>query len=590
MHATKAGVTAAVLCLCAWSATPADAGTVINTPVVAGRWTMVGSPYYIDCDISVNVQLPLIIDPGVSVIFRGPFGLSVKDGYLLANGTALNPISFSAQDRLIPWCGIRFESCINPRPSSLRYCIISGTDKRSRVVWLPGEQPDPGADSDMCGGAVYIESHPRVSITWCSIMNNSAARSGGGIYVSNASPTITHNRIMFNTAGAGGGGICCYRSSRAHISMNEVSFNRASEGGGIYCRGPLPGDMMEPSITANVIEGNCAAYGGGCFFQDINDEEDQQDPEWAGIVVSENTVIHNSADYMGGGINFTDMCYMTLKGNVISGNEVLEREDEWAGGGGICVYGWSWVFSEGNIIEDNSAAYGGGILLSIDGVLLYSRRDIVRNNVAHFDGGGTHQKGPFDNEQILENDCITGNQAGSNGGGVCSIADRDGLRIFSSTISGNRAPRGGGVSISPHGATEINNSILWGNVDARGDISEVYIAPGDNPVRFRYCDVRGGSQAFAGPGAAAYDAAAWYTPFANIDSDPLFRGGAGVAPPYSLTGGSPCIDKGSNLLRLFPLLDVDLAGNARLRNGTIDIGAYEALVLRPGGIPVGLAN
>jgi hypothetical protein len=60
----------------------------------------------------------------------------------------------------------------------------------------------------------------------------------------------------------------------------------------------------------------------------------------------------------------------------------------------------------------------------------------------------------------------------------------------------------------------------------------------------------------------------------NIDTDPLFYNSGEY--PYYLLAGSPCIDAGT--LELPPgvvLPETDLAGNPRVHNGYIDMGAYE---------------
>lgn len=60
----------------------------------------------------------------------------------------------------------------------------------------------------------------------------------------------------------------------------------------------------------------------------------------------------------------------------------------------------------------------------------------------------------------------------------------------------------------------------------------------------------------------------------NIDADPLFYGGAEF--PFNLSAESPCIDAGTLDLPAFIRLPAtDLAGNPRVFNGKIDMGAYE---------------
>jgi hypothetical protein len=77
----------------------------------------------------------------------------------------------------------------------------------------------------------------------------------------------------------------------------------------------------------------------------------------------------------------------------------------------------------------------------------------------------------------------------------------------------------------------------------------------------------GGISYVGGKNIVNYDAS-------NIDTDPMFYGQGDF--PYSLSSGSPCIDAGT--LDLPPgveLPETDLAGNPRVYNGYVDMGAYE---------------
>ncbi|RLD90392.1 MAG: hypothetical protein DRJ09_04415 [Bacteroidetes bacterium] len=66
----------------------------------------------------------------------------------------------------------------------------------------------------------------------------------------------------------------------------------------------------------------------------------------------------------------------------------------------------------------------------------------------------------------------------------------------------------------------------------------------------------------------------FYYDTTNIDNDPLFYGGAEF--PYNLSDMSPCIDAGTlDLPEGVKLPDVDLAGNPRIFNSKLDMGAYE---------------
>ena len=62
----------------------------------------------------------------------------------------------------------------------------------------------------------------------------------------------------------------------------------------------------------------------------------------------------------------------------------------------------------------------------------------------------------------------------------------------------------------------------------------------------------------------------------NIDGDPKFVDPA--KGDWHLASDSPCVDAGDNA---FVEGDLDLAGNARIRNGCVDIGAYETIPPSP---------
>ena len=65
-----------------------------------------------------------------------------------------------------------------------------------------------------------------------------------------------------------------------------------------------------------------------------------------------------------------------------------------------------------------------------------------------------------------------------------------------------------------------------------------------------------------------------YDTTTNIDTDPLFYGGEEF--PYNLSAESPCIDAGTlDLPSFIHLPETDLAGNPRIFNNKIDMGAYE---------------
>jgi len=138
---------------------------------------------------------------------------------------------------------------------------------------------------------------------------------------------------------------------------------------------------------------------------------------------------------------------------------------------------------------------------------------------------------------------------GSAVGGAAGAAGGGGAA--SNGTAGTGSGGGAAVSASP----QIANSIYWNNSDTSGMTAAAQINGGTPAVT--YTDVKGG---LAGTG--------------NLNADPLFvNAGAGN---LRIQPGSPARDTGSNAA--VPVgVTTDLAGDPRIFNVTVDMGAYEYL-------------
>jgi len=140
--------------------------------------------------------------------------------------------------------------------------------------------------------------------------------------------------------------------------------------------------------------------------------------------------------------------------------------------------------------------------------------------------------------------------------------------LNNNTIAENTgAVMGGGlfcVSSNP----VLTNCILYNNVASSFGF-QVYLDPNSDP-NFYYCDVKGGTAAFGGPGAGTNYTGTYQN---NLDSDPAFVDN--LSGDYKLMHSSPCINTGNpSIVGLYLPAD-DLGGNNRLNGSRIDIGAYE---------------
>ncbi|MFA5499051.1 MAG: DUF1565 domain-containing protein [Candidatus Cloacimonadia bacterium] len=162
--------------------------------------------------------------------------------------------------------------------------------------------------------------------------------------------------------------------------------------------------------------------------------------------------------------------------------------------------------------------------------------------------------------------------AGSPHGAVHFLYDGY-FRLINATIADNISDTefGGGLVIyCGNKKTEIYNSILYGNTPKNLAIEN--IEPYDSHETYVYNSLVGG-----GPwNIFKIGNCFLHWDDSNIDAHPLWVGDSNLEEyPYMLQEGSPAINKGTLDIPDFEFPEFDLAGNSRIVNGMIDMGAYE---------------
>ncbi len=207
------------------------------------------------------------------------------------------------------------------------------------------------------------------------------------------------------------------------------------------------------------------------------------------------------------------------------------------------------------IVTGNTATQeGGGFYLS-GSTSVFTNVLIKNNTVTSGKGGGIFC---FDASPTLINTLIHNNTAGSGdskGGGIfCNGAA--GTTFINTTIANNSASQGSGIYFD-NGNSQIKNTIIWGNSVFKNTGTPLYI-----------------NSIIAGSGGDA----AWNSYYGasngnNKDADPAFINAA--AGNFRPSAVSPAVNAGSNFVYANASTSKDLAGNPRLYDGTIDMGAYE---------------
>ena len=224
------------------------------------------------------------------------------------------------------------------------------------------------------------------------------------------------------------------------------------------------------------------------------------------------------------------------------------------------------------VFEDNLARYGGGAYCSASSNPTFVNC-IFRANLADVYGSGEGGGLRLNNQSnpSLYNCLFIGNRAASSGGGLFY---RYGTvpTLTNCTFVMNHATNGGGV-YGNNSSTEffVNNSVFWGNTrylwgegDVADEMGQIMNCGG---IDINYSCVQEWSGTLGGVG--------------NIGDDPLLVDPDGpddilatADDDVRLGVGSPCVDVGDNAALPTWLL-IDAAGEPRIQNGIVDMGAFE---------------
>ena len=402
--------------------------------------------------------------------------------------------------------------------------------------------------ADNNGGGIYQNNGSLTVTNSTLITGNTASNGGGGIYNDYGLLTVTNATISLNTANNSGGGIY---NNAGDVTLTSVTISEniaSNEGGGIYNRFSAYNGGL--TVTNSTITENTANYGGGILHYASN----------SGNVatITNSFIMGNTANYRGGGISNRGM--LTVEGSVISGNEASGTA------GGIENLG-SLTLTHSTITENTAAGSGGGIYTgSSGGEQLTVTHSIISGNTANNGGssGGGIYIASNSGAVTVTNSLIVRNTANYDGGGIYnSCSDTYGsVTVENSTIADNAAGNKGGGIYNRYGTPTVVNTIIVENT-----MDDIY---SDGGTINGYYNL---TPYFAGWSGGSSNGQ--YTP-----SWPLFVDAA--AGNYRLDPNAwQAINQGSNA-RVPIGLTTDLDGNARISNGTVDVGAYEYQTTTPG--------
>lgn len=522
------------------------AQTNIPNGTVSGTWTAAGSPYLVQGNIMIANGTTLTIQPGVTVSFQGSYRLLVN-GRLIAAGTTADSIRFTAVDSATGWQGIRFDNTsINNDSSLISYCSIQY------------------AISTVKGGGIYVRNFSKISILNSSISNCWVLNSwgGGGLYLEGSNALVSGNRIFRNHAVSGGG--MYISGGRPMVTNNIISYNDNrqpppavgdpgndpdSYGGGMFV-----GNSEEATVSNNTITYNSCLYGGGLAQQ------------YGTAFINNNIISYNQAND-GGGIYANG-------GGQYRNNTISFNTASLSGGGAYCE-GFSNSFSNNSIIHNTASKAGGGFMCG-PGTSAITHNLIANNNLTSppdnllQGGGGVCVNGGGTNV-FLGNNVIV-NNTGINGGGIMIYGGNE--TLVNNTIAHNSAQKGGAIYCINATLVDLLNTIIWGNTASVAG-QQIFLSDDVSDPIIRYSDIMGG---LAGIDVNGNFYTGVYED--NEDFDPLFSNPSagsghlfdGVTAGWALSTNSPAINAGQPNYTYF---GNDFAGNIRIVDGRIDMGAIE---------------
>jgi len=269
---------------------------------------------------------------------------------------------------------------------------------------------------------------------------------------------------------------------------------------------------------------------------------------------------------------------------------------------------------DGFYIQDNQRATGdngGGVTMKFKTTL---RNCVVRNNsVANANVGGGIFVTNTDKDGVLptiENCLIYNNSAANNGAGIQVVNDGK-LHLINSTIANNKITKnagttgsgyGCGIGLPPNARLIAENSIVFNNGKPNSDGTTTLmfsLGANHNANNNKISTIRNCAYDAINTGNGTTESVV-FTETTNCIADLSASKLPGFVSPtdfigcistgsaeynqilnadYRLTSISICIDGGNNS---YATLTKDLAGNARVYNTTIDMGAYEYNTSTPG--------
>jgi hypothetical protein len=421
--------------------------------------------------------------------------------------------------------------------------------------------------ADGSGGAMY-NSSSSPSLTNCTFTSNGAPSTGGAIYDSASSPTLIN--CVFNDNGTSGYGAAMDNSSSSSPVLTDCTFSgNSSMFGPAITNAGVSGGVDSPVFNSCIFSDNSAEYSGGAIDDGAYTSATFNDCDFTSNGVS------GGFGQLGGGL------YSSGTSTSASLTDCTFTSNSAATGGGIYNGASASLTLSGCMFSDNLARSAGGAVE--DNGSAASISDCVFTANTAVTGGAIQNESVGGSGAFITNSSFEGNSASSNGGAITNESSSSETILNSAFVGDTATSKGGSVyNHSSSTSTLINDTITAGSAGTGGAIYGDGTSPSTvtNSILWNNTGNEVGQDTSSSDSTISYSDIdqSGYSGSGNIDASPLFV--ENPDPSVSNFGNlqlqstSPCIDTGNN--SILPTGDTaDLAGDIRVWNGTVDIGAYE---------------
>lgn len=322
------------------------------------------------------------------------------------------------------------------------------------------------------GGGICTDVVSYLISTNNTFQDNTAERSGGGIYNAPNSPLIINGNTFIKNQAFSGGAVCNVNGLELTIADSIFTENNATNIGGAIHN--IDGTTI--SISNSTFAKNVAGSGGA--ISNLHNIK---------ITITDCAFNNNAANKFGGALQFAE------NSNIIIENTEMENNVAVTNGGAICIGQNTNMTTINATFSKNEAGSGGAITMEANSRLTSDNTTFIQNNASK--SGGAIYMGQ-NTEMAATNTTFSRNTADDLGGAICGNANSK-ITAIRNIFTQNRATKNGGAIYTNRNNIVIRSSKLTRNVvGTNGGV--LYIGQNTNMTAINATFSRNAADGFGG--------------------------------------------------------------------------------------------